>query len=97
MKKNTEIDPAFYENHDFGDDFAEAERNGNLIVPKAGESTIDAIRRHMENNKKVTVSMRLPVGVVNAVKGQAATAGVPWTAYVRAILERTAAEPAAQH
>jgi hypothetical protein len=47
MSRKRKIDPNYYETHDFGDEFEEAARNGTLIVSKPGESTVDALRRHM--------------------------------------------------
>ncbi len=93
MSKKSAINPAYYENHDFADDLAEAEKTGTLIVAKPGESAFDGIKRYMETKKKTTVSMRLPVGVVNKVRERAATAGVPWTSYISAILEQAMAKP----
>jgi hypothetical protein len=75
MKKK-EIDPTYYENHDFGEELYEAERTGNLIVPQPGETTLDAIKRYMEAKIKPTASVRLPVGVLNEVKGRVAVVGV---------------------
>jgi predicted DNA binding CopG/RHH family protein len=37
--------------------------------------------------------MRLPVYVINAVKAQAKKAGIPYTAYITAVLEKSIAKP----
>ena len=93
MSKKSGIDPEYYETHCFADDLAEAKKKGNLIIAQPGENTIEAIKRHLQAKKKTTVSMRLPVGVVKEVKERAAIAGVPWTSYICAVLERALAKP----
>jgi predicted DNA binding CopG/RHH family protein len=95
MSKKSEIDPEYYETHCFADDLAEAKKKGNLIIAQSGENTLEVIKRHMQAKKKATVSMRLPVGVVNKAKERAAVAGVPWTSYICAVLERALAKPQA--
>jgi len=73
MSRKPGIDPAYYDTHDFADDMAEAKKNGTLIITKPGESTIEAIRRHMQANKKTeTVSVRLPKPLVVAINRQRA-------------------------
>jgi predicted DNA binding CopG/RHH family protein len=91
MRRKKEIDVTYYETHDFGEEFFEAERNGTLIVPLQGESVLDAIIRHRDAEKEVSV--RVPAGIVNKGKKQAAAAGIPWSSYVRSVLERAFAEP----
>jgi len=88
MSKKREIDPAYYETHDFGDELEEAARNGTLIVTKPGENALDSIKRYMQEKKKTeTVSVRLPKPLVAAIKKQAKSISVPWTAYIREIIE----------
>ncbi len=95
MSKKPEIDPAYYDTHDFADEFAEAKKNGTLIITKPGESTIEAIRRHMQANKKTeTVSVRLPKPLVAAIKKQAKSVSIPWTSYIRGIIESNVAAAA---
>jgi predicted DNA binding CopG/RHH family protein len=53
----------------------------------------DSIAARLRAKKKITVSMRLPVGIVTEVKTRAAIEGVSWTAYVGEILEQAIAEP----
>ncbi|MCL2102127.1 MAG: hypothetical protein FWH22_10500 [Fibromonadales bacterium] len=61
MSKKSGIDPTYYENNCFADDFMEAKKNGTLIIAKPDESTIEVIKRKMLAKKKSeTVSMRLP-------------------------------------
>jgi len=101
-KKGKVIDPTYYDNHCFADDFIQAEKEGNLIIPKKGENTLQAIKRHFAEkaaekrklNKTASVSMRLPVYVVNMVKAQAKKAGIPYTAFMGSIIERAMAKPA---
>jgi predicted DNA binding CopG/RHH family protein len=88
-----EIDPTYYETHDFGEDFFEAEKNGTLIVPQPGENVLDAIKRYKKEQKAVSVTARVPAGIVNKGKERAAAAGIPWSSYVRSIFERAIAEP----
>jgi len=57
MSRKPEIDPMYYENNDFGDELAEAKRTGDLMVAQPGENTIEAIKRHMQAKKKITVSI----------------------------------------
>jgi hypothetical protein len=91
-KKEKGIDPSYYENHCFADDFIQAKKDGNLIIPRKGESTLQAVKRHFEEKKKTTaVSMRVPVYIVNMAKAQAKAAGVPYTSFMVAALERAMA------
>jgi len=94
-KEEKGIDPTYYDNHCFADDFIQAEKDGNLIIPRKGESTLQAVKRHFEEKKKTTpVSMRVPVYIVNMAKAQAKAAGVPYTSFMVAALERAMAKPA---
>jgi predicted DNA binding CopG/RHH family protein len=93
MSRKKEIDPTFYETNCFADWMEEAAKKGELIRPVPGKSIIDVTREYMQAKKKTTVSMRLPVGVVKKVKERAAVAGVPWTSYICAVLERALAKP----
>jgi hypothetical protein len=94
-KEKKGIDPSYYENHCFADDFIQAKKDGNLIIPKKGESTLQAVKRHFEEKKKTTaVSMRVPVYIVNMAKAQAKAAGVPYTSFMVAALERAMAKTA---
>jgi len=87
------INAAYYEDNCLVDEFAEAERNGELLRPHGGKNAIQVMRDYMQAKKKTTVSMRLPTGIVNEVKAQAKAAGVPWTSYICAVLERYLAKP----
>ena len=71
----------------YADDFIEADKQGKVLTPRKGETTLDAIKRYAESKKKAAVSMRLPVYVVNAAKAQAKEAGVTYTAYISTMLE----------
>ena len=93
MQKKQEIDPNYYDNHCFADDFIEAEKRGELVVVGKGESTLEAIKRYAEARKKTAVSMRLPVYIINGVKAQAKKAGIPYTTYITAVLEKSIAKP----
>jgi len=99
MPKKSKINP-YHEKKCFAADFREAEKNGDLIIPKKGESTIEAIRRHMEAKKKqkekAFVSMRLPVFVISEAKAQAKRAGVTYTSYLQAIIETAVTKPIPQ-
>jgi|GEM_PF-3307046 len=95
-KKSKAIDPAYYEKTCFAADFIEAQKNGSLIIPKEGETTLDAIKRYREARKKTLVAMRLPVYVINEAKAQAKRAGVPYTSYIQAILETAMSKPQLQ-
>jgi len=92
MTKKREIDPAYYENTDFGDEFYDGEKKGDVVWTQPGESALDAIDRYMETKKKINVTMRIPKGIVDEAKGRAANAGVPWTSYICAVLEHTFAK-----
>ena len=94
-KEEKGIDPTYYDNHCFADDFIQAEKDGNLIIPRKGESTLQAVKRHFAEKKKTApISMRLPVYIVNMAKAQAKRAGVPYTSYIGAIVERALVKPA---
>jgi predicted DNA binding CopG/RHH family protein len=93
MKKHKEIDPKFYEENDFSEDILEAHRNGELLRPINGKNAVQVMREYMEAKKKTAISMRLPVYVIKGVKAQAKKAGVPYTTYICAVLERALAEP----
>ncbi|MDR3001259.1 MAG: hypothetical protein LBU89_08355 [Fibromonadaceae bacterium] len=87
MSKKTTNDKAYYDKTCFGDDFIEAKKNGTLMSPRKGETTLDAIKRYAEARKKAAVSMRLPLYVVKEAKAQAKKAGVTYTAYISTMLE----------
>jgi predicted DNA binding CopG/RHH family protein len=93
MKKKPSIDAAYYDNHCFAEELAEAKKNGTLGKTRPGETALEAIKRYTEENKKKPLSMRLPVYVIKGVKAQAKKAGVPYTTYICAVLERALAEP----
>ena len=63
-----------------------------MEIRQAAQETDDLIAAHIHAKRKVTVSLRLPVGIVNEVKSRAANAGIPWSSYVSAILERAVAK-----
>jgi len=46
-----------------------------------------------EKNKTASVSMRIPLYVVNLAKAQAKRAGVPYTSFMVGIIERAMANP----
>ncbi|GBU24568.1 hypothetical protein R83H12_01202 [Fibrobacteria bacterium R8-3-H12] len=105
MSKKQGIDPAYYENRCFAKDFIKADKRGEVIIPRKGENTLDAVKRYLaekaaekkrlaERKKTASVSMRLPVYVVNMAKAQAKKAGVPYTSFMGAIIERAMAKPA---
>jgi len=88
------IDPAYYENHCFAEDMAEAKKQGNLIVTRKGENALQSIKRYIAEKKKTaSVTMRLPVYVVNIAKAKAKKAGVPYTSFMGAIIETAMAKP----
>jgi len=104
-KKEKGIDPTYYDNHCFADDFIKAEKEGNLIIPRKGENTLQAVKRHFaekaaekkrlaEKNKTASVSMRIPVYIVNLAKAQAKKAGVPYTSFMVGIIESAMVKPA---
>jgi len=103
-KKGKGIDPTYYENHCFADDMVEAEKQGNLIVTRKGENALQSIKRHLAEkaaekkklNKTESVSIRLPLYVVNLAKAEAKRAGVPYTSFMGGVIERAMANPA-QH
>jgi hypothetical protein len=78
MSKKKEIDSTYYDTHSFYGDMVEAKKNGTLIVVREGESLTDGIKRLREAQKKVSVSARLPAGIVSKGKAQAAAVGVSW-------------------
>jgi hypothetical protein len=55
MSDTRKIDPAYYENHCFGDELAEAELDGCLIVADPGESALDAIKRYARSRRETAV------------------------------------------
>jgi hypothetical protein len=55
MSDTRKIDPAYYENHCFGDDLAEAELGGCLVVAEPGENTLDAIKRYAQSRRETVV------------------------------------------
>jgi len=69
-------------------------KEGNLIIPKKGENVFQAVKRHLAEKKKTaSVTMRLPLYVVNAAKVQAKKAGIPYTSFMVSIIERAMAKP----
>jgi len=98
-----------YEKSCWAADFIQAEKEGNLILPRKGENVFQAVKRHLaekaaakaaerkalaEKNKTASVSMRIPVYIVNMAKAQAKVAGVPYTSFMVGIIERAMAKPA---
>jgi len=79
----------------FAADFIEADKRGELIIPKKGENTLQAVKRYMaekkEREKKMIaqiISLRLPAYALSAAKAQAKQAGIPYTSYLASIIER---------
>ena len=88
MTKRKKINPAFYETHCFADDIEEAAKNGELLRPHNGKNAIEVMREYMLAKKKSeTVSMRLPKPLIVTIKRQAKQASIPWTSYMREVLE----------
>ena len=88
MSSKKEIDPLYYETHDFGDEFAEAAKNGTLIRAVPGKNAIEVAReRWLAQKKSETVSVRLPKPLIVTIKKQAKKASIPWTSYIREVLE----------
>jgi len=94
-----------YEKSCWADDFIQAKKEGNLIMPKKGENVLQAVKRHLaekaaerkaltEKNKTTSVSMRVPVYIVNLAKAQAKKAGVPYTSFMVGIIETAMAKTA---
>jgi len=107
-KKGKGIDPTYYETHNFAADFRQAEKEGNLILPRKGENVFQAVKRHLaekaaakaaerkalsEKNKNASISMRIPVYIVNLAKAEAKRAGVPYTSFMVGIIEKAMTKP----
>ena len=107
-KKGKGIDPTYYETHSFAADFRQAEKEGNLILPRKGENVFQAVKRHLaekaaakaaerkalsEKNKNASISMRIPVYIVNLAKAEAKRAGVPYTSFMVGIIEKAMTKP----
>jgi hypothetical protein len=92
MRKKKEIDPTYYDTHDFGEEFFQAEKDGTLIVSEPGESYWDSIPRAKEVWKKVPVSIRLTNGLLKKARGQAAADGVPLATYLASIVYNAVCE-----
>jgi predicted DNA binding CopG/RHH family protein len=97
-----------YEKSCWAKDFEQAEKEGNLIMPRKGENVFQAVKRHLaekaaakaaerkalaEKNKTASVSMRIPVYIVNLAKAQAKKAGVPYTSFMVGIIENAMVKP----
>ncbi|MCL2100575.1 MAG: BrnA antitoxin family protein [Fibromonadales bacterium] len=88
MSSRKTIDPEYYETHDFGDEFAEAAKKDALLRPRSGKNAIEIAReRYLAQKKSETVSMRLPKPLIVTIKRQAKQASIPWTSYMREVLE----------
>jgi len=75
----------------FASDFIEADKRGEVIIPKKGENTLEAVKRFMaekKEKKRELVAFRLPVYALSAAKAQAKQAGIPYTSYLASIIER---------
>jgi len=98
-----------YEKSCWAADFIQAKKEGNLIMPRKGENVLQAVKRHLaekaaakaaerkalaEKNKTASISMRIPVYIVNLAKAEAKRAGVPYTSFMVGIIERAMAKPA---
>jgi len=56
MKKKTGIDPSYYENNCFADEFREADRKGELLRPHDGKNAIEVMREHIAAKKRFSVA-----------------------------------------
>jgi len=76
----------------FAADFIEADKRGEVIIPKKGETTLEAVKRYMAEKKEKKavkhISLRLPLYALSAAKAQAKQAGIPYTSYLTNIIER---------
>jgi len=52
MNVTHKIDPVYYENHCFGEELAQAEWDGYLVVAEPGENSLDAIKRYAQSHKE---------------------------------------------
>jgi hypothetical protein len=92
MRKKKEIDPEYYDNHDFGEELIQAKKDGTLYVTEPGESFLDSLPRAKEVWKKVPVSIRLTNGLLKKARGQAAADGVPLATYLASIVYNAVSE-----
>ena len=82
------LDPEYYENNSFADELAESIANKTLIKAVPGKSIVEVAReRWLAKKKSETVSMRLPKPLIVTIKRQAKQASIPWTSYMREVLE----------
>lgn len=72
MGSRKSINPEYYENNSFADEFAEAIENGTLIKAVPGKSIIEIAREnYLAKKKGETVSVRLPKPLIATIKRQA--------------------------
>jgi hypothetical protein len=78
LATSKEIDPTYYETHDFGDEMAEAFRTGNIV--RKGDygcdNIFDALRAHkaaqsQSRKRTYTLTLTLPVQVMDTIKHRA--------------------------
>jgi len=88
MSSRKKIDPTDYENRSFADEFSEAIANKTLIKAVPGKNIIEVAREHhFAKNKSETVSVKLPNSLIAVIKRQAKSVSVPWTSYIKEVLE----------
>jgi len=88
MSSRKKIDPTDYEKCSFADEFSEAIKNKTLIRAVPGKSIIEVAReQHFAKNKSETVSVQLPNSLIAVIKRQAKNVSVPWTSYIKEVLE----------
>ncbi len=69
MSNRKTVDPEYYENNSFADEFAEAIENGTLIKAVPGKSIVDVAReRHLASQASGTGSFRqsTPIAAASA-------------------------------
>ena len=78
----------YYENHDFGEDIREAEKNGTLVVSEGPwEETVKAVKAKMAANATKAITIRVPVRVIERYKKRAAAAGIGYQTLMKQMLE----------
>ena len=78
----------YYENHDFGEDIREAEKNGTLVVSEGPwEETVKAVKAKMAANATRAITIRVPVRVIERYKKRAAAAGIGYQTLMKQMLE----------
>ena len=76
------------DNRDFSEDIREAEKNGTIVVSEGPwEETVKAVKAKLAANATRTITIRVPVRVIERYKKRAAAVGIGYQTLMKQMLE----------